>query len=239
MRWRYARIFAAVIVAAAGSSFQTGVSRAATPWADRGWVDKGNMVYDNPKHGFHIVVPPNWLIDKAEQFDSTFLWSMKKFNAEGNQRAAFAIKVCPCQPKTAEQYYNDELAGFKQPAVAAQYRLLSSGPTSTPGVYDMQFIITASKMRARLLYFLRNRTPYVVIFSWAADPTLAELAELDSVRRAMGLPEARSASPWSSLSARWHGGARLEPLKHQLAGGTVCTRGSAVRRQEANHGRTV
>jgi hypothetical protein len=166
----------------------------AIPWADRGWVDAGNLTYDNPKHRFHLVVPPTWLIDKSEQFDSTFLWSMKKFNAEGNQRAAFAIKVCPCQPKTAGQYYNDELAGFKQPSVASQYQLLSSGPTSAPGVYEMQFIITASKMRARLLYFLRNGTPYVVIFSWAADPTPTELAELDSVRRAMGLPEARAMS---------------------------------------------
>lgn len=201
MRWRSMEALVAITVVALGgggqwagtvSPVQALQPAQATPWADRGWVDKGNMTYDNPKHGFHVVVPSNWLIDKAEQFDSTFLWSMKKFNAAGNQRAAFAIKVCPCQPKTAEQYYNDELAGFKQPSVAAQYQLLSSGPTSAPGMYEMQFIITASKMCARLLYFLRNGTPYAVTFIWAGDPTPAELGELDSVRRAMGLPEARA-----------------------------------------------
>lgn len=65
----------------------------------------------------------------------------------------------------------------------------------------MQFVITVSKMRARLLYFIRNGTPYVVLLSWAADATPGELAELDSVRRAIGLPEARAASPWSSPNA--------------------------------------
>lgn len=97
MCWRYASVLVAaiVVVAAYGvRTAQTAGAEQATPWSDRGWVDKGNMTYDNPKHGFHLIVPPNWVIDKKEQSDATFLWSMKKFNAAGNQRVAFAIKVC-------------------------------------------------------------------------------------------------------------------------------------------------
>jgi len=183
--------FAGYVVQTLGVPQHAAAAQAA-PWADRGWVDKGNMIFDNPKHGFHVVVPRNWQIDREDlpQFDSTYLWSMKKLDQAGNQRTAFAIKICPCQPKTAEQYFNDELAGFKP--YAAQYQVTSSGPTSAPGVYEIQAIVNANKERVREVFFLRKGTPYVVVFVWEADATPAELAELDSVRRTMGMPAARA-----------------------------------------------
>jgi len=209
MRSWYANVLCAVMVAGAtappaGSGFagylaQTpGAPQPAEaaqtpgPWADRGWVDHADMSYDNPKHRFHLVVPPHWVIAREDQFDSTFLWVMNKFNDAGNQRASFSIKICACQPKNAEQYFNDELAGWKQPQYASQYQVVSSGHTAAPGVYEIQVIINASKQHAREVFFLRNGTPYVVAFVWAADATPVELGELDNVRRAVGLPAARA-----------------------------------------------
>jgi hypothetical protein len=191
MRWRYASVLVAVVLVAAACGLQQAAG--AGPWASRGWVDNGNMSYDNPKHGFHLVVPPNWLIEREEKFDSTFLWQMRKLTDAGNQRSAFSIKICPCQPKTPEQFFHDELAGFTQPANASQFQMLSSGPTTVPGMYDMQFIITSSKEHARLIYFMHKEIPYIVGFVWEADATPVELAEVDSVRRSMGLPEGSTA----------------------------------------------
>jgi len=159
----------------------------ATPWADRGWVDEGNMTYDNPTHGFHLTIPPNWSIDPENAYNTDkILWAMRRSDAAGNPRLALLIQICPCQPKTAAEFFNDELAGYKK-----QYQVVSSGPTVTPGVYEILMVLP-NAFHARELFFLHKTKPYIVGFQWASDATAAELADLDGVRGVMGLPPART-----------------------------------------------
>ena len=195
MGWRYAVIPVIIAFLAAGSgTAQVAGSAQAAPWADRGWVAKGKMTYDNPKHGFHLIVPGGWVIDKEERYPSTYLWSMAKFDAAGNLRVQVAIRICPCQVKTAQEFYEAELAAYKEPPFSSQLEVVSSGQTGTSGVYEIQLVRKDSGHHGRDLFFLRKGTPYIVDFLWAPDASSAELAELNSVRRTMGLPKSRTTS---------------------------------------------
>ena len=213
MRWRFAGTLVALMLVASGCGGKAAVTpktpgpsqapvpsqAGGGPWAGRGWVEDGmtteGMTYKNSKHGLRLVAPPMWLIEREDKFDAKFLWSMKKLeNIEtGNLRAVVAVIAGSAGGSTAEQFFNSELAGFQQPSAGIQVQ--ASGPANAPEMYEMQFVNTSSGLRGRNVYFVRNGTGYIVTLGWAANATPADLAELDSVRRVMSLPEARTASP--------------------------------------------
>ncbi len=167
------------------------------PWAHRLWVDQGNGTYEHLKHGLRlvVVVPDEWVIEKEEQFAPNILWSMKKFDNAGNPRAGVTIVTDSIGQATVEQFFNNDMARFKQPGANQPKPFIevqSSGPANAPGMYEMQFVKTDNQVHGRNVYFVRDGTGYIVVLIWAADATPAELSQLDSVRRVMDLPRARA-----------------------------------------------
>jgi hypothetical protein len=165
----------------------------------------GKLAFENPKHGLRIQVPEDWVIEATEeQRPPSYLWAMSKLDNAGAPRLGVFITGAEGQP-AVEQFFNNEIATLqKNPLMKVQF----SGPANAPGVYEVQFVDPANGLSGRRVYFVRNGMGYTVGFYWPATVSPAELAQLDSVRQAIGLPEARSAVvPGPSTSA-----ARFGPI---------------------------
>jgi hypothetical protein len=72
-------------------------------------------------------------------------------------------------------------------ATMAMGKIIRSGPTANPEIYEIVQQLTQDGSRAHLLLFVRNGTGYVANFKAKPDATAEEVAELDAVRRSMGL----------------------------------------------------
>jgi hypothetical protein len=114
---------------------------------------------------------------------------MKKLDGAGKQRVGVVITTRTTGKATAEEFYNQEAGWYRQ---QSGIQILDAGPARAAGMYELQFLLPQYKVRVRDVYFTRNGNGYSIALSQATDATAAELAQLDRVRRYMGLPDARA-----------------------------------------------
>lgn len=171
------------------------------PFAGRGWTRESDDTYANARHGLRITVPEGWTVGDEAGFSERILWTMSKLDGSGTEKVGFNIAADQVGQKSAEEFYNAEVASFRQGAGpdAGKFEVTPLGQTATPGVYEMLFRRTDRDVRGRDPYYVRDGWGYVIVLRWAGDATADELAALDAVRAAMGLP-AQSQTPGTSTT---------------------------------------
>ena len=65
--------------------------------------------------------------------------------------------------------------------------VVRAGRVGDSDLYEAEHVMTVGHARSHQFYFLRNEIAYVVTLKAAADASGGESAELDAVRKSMGL----------------------------------------------------
>ncbi|MEX1203666.1 MAG: hypothetical protein WEB85_00305, partial [Dongiaceae bacterium] len=169
----------------------------ATPWVGRGWqpaFDLSDGTYVNDTHRLRLTVPAGWVVGNELVQSVRVLWVMAKLGPDGQSRLTVSIlRVKGRELRNAEEFFQDELRDLRATTmtIGGETKPFSeiheAGPTDREGVYEIVHTLTHDGNRARNIHFVRNGIGYIVSLKAAADASADELAELDAVRRSMGL----------------------------------------------------
>ncbi|MDR7464153.1 MAG: hypothetical protein QN152_06305 [Armatimonadota bacterium] len=195
----------------------------AVPFASKGWAFE-NGVYVNQRRGLRIAVPAGWKIGDEARFSERILWVMGRLDPADRERLGVSIAHAAIGQASAEEFFNDDLQGFRQATyqeggqTKPLFTVLETGKIGADN--GVHYIRNTDQSRGLNLYSARNGFGYIVVFKWAADATAEELAELQSVARSAGygdLPFASAgpggpAASTSPAPATPVGGARIDPI---------------------------
>jgi hypothetical protein len=164
------------------------------PWSGRGWSRAADGGYVNSAHGLRLTMPVGWVVSDEMQLPIRYLWLMGKLGPDGHSRLdVVVVRRKDRRFASARELFDAELPGIEAATVQvggatmAMGKIIRSGPTANPEIYEIVQQLTQDGSRAHLLLFVRNGTGYVANFKAKPDATAEEVAELDAVRRSMGL----------------------------------------------------
>ncbi|MFZ5792697.1 MAG: hypothetical protein ACOY3L_18555 [Pseudomonadota bacterium] len=166
----------------------------ATPWAGRGWTPGENGGFVNDRYGLRLTVPKNWVVGNELKFDVRLLWVMAKFDANGREKLTVSImRLRNSQWSSSEGFFDDQLKTLKASTITVDGStkpftdVIRAGRVGDSDLYEVEHVMTNGHARSHQFYFLRNGIAYIVTLKAEADASDDELAELDAVRKSMGL----------------------------------------------------